>query len=599
MIKYSRLISTASLVGFLLLQHASNAQGTFVPGTNVPRTFSGTILEDVTSPITDQPEKVNPVDILDNQQKSPEQTTAPIKSTIEEPRLDPSLKRPLKIEKINVEGVTVLSQEEVRAIVAPYENKESSLQELQENVADKLTELYESRGYITTLVFIPPQKIEDGVLTIRADEGVVSEVSLEKVKYFRRAAIVPRVALKPGQLFQVAPLQRSLRRINENPDLALQATLRAGEKPGETRVILSPTKNNFFLHAAPFFDNLGRDPIGQFRIGTTFTNNNVFGLADTGFISPYFTKRSFGVINGYELPLGPHGTKLGISTAHTHFDLSQNNVKLRGNSNLIQPYISQELKRTEKMVLTADLGFGIKNSEFVASSTKLNEDRLRVITPALNFRSYDKHGQLFMRHELGIGVDLFNASLGSDSLSSRPASGNRPGAGSQFFRYTGSIVRLQKLVGPTYGIFKVLGQYSPNPLVALEQFQLGGATTVRGYSEGRLIGDSGVVVSAEWRMPMHFLSENLKVRDYKLRDNLEFVTFADAGGAFDNYAFSGVNALSGSVQPNAYLLSAGFGMRAKVTRFLNARLDLGFPLLRVAPSNEFARLHFGLESRIF
>lgn len=133
----------------------------------------------------------------------------------------------------------------------------------------------------------------------------------------------------------------------------------------------------------------------------------------------------------------------------------------------------------------------------------------------------------------------------------------------------------------------------------MEQFQVGGASTVRGYQEGRLIGDSGFVVSAEWHVPLWFLPERWNVRGYKLKDNIEFVSFADFGAVFDNNAFAGVNSQSGVVKSDAYAMGAGVGIRARLNRYLNARVDLGFPLLRQSPDKDMMRLHFGLESRIF
>ena len=95
------------------------------------------------------------------------------------------------------------------------------------------------------------------------------------------------------------------------------------------------------------------------------------------------------------------------------------------------------------------------------------------------------------------------------------------------------------------------------------------------------------------------MPDSWNVKGYKLRDNLEFVTFVDFGGAFDNQAFSGVNAQSGRVNPNAYALGVGAGFRARLNRYLNARVDFGFPLLRQNPDADFMRVHFGLESKLF
>lgn len=573
-------LKLTSLVLFSLLAHSAATAA--VGDINLP----GTLIDDTKNPFTGRPETVTPGQI---EQKPGTDTEAPnVDDQTEKPKLDPSLQKKIPINRIQTEGFTQLSEEELNEIIKPWEGKEATLQELQEGIVDPLTALYEKKGFITSLVFIPPQKIADGTLLIKADEGTVNEITFEKGRYFSRRAVIPRIGLRKGEIFEVSKLVKSLRRINENPDLTVDATLRAGEKPGETNIILKPQKDNFMLHVSPFYDNLGRWPIGRQRLGVTVNHNNVLGLGDTGYVSPYFTTNSFGILGGYEVPLGRHGTKLGFSAAHTQFDVDVASIPLRGKSNLYQPYISQELHRSERSLLTADLGLAVKNSSFYVADLPSGLDRLREIVPAISYRRYDKTGQLFTRHELAIGLDV----LGSQITS-------RPGAGGTFFRYGGTLARVQKMFGDTYGIFRAAGQYTPNELASLEQFQVGGASTVRGYQEGRLIGDSGAVLSVEWHLPLKFLPDSWTIGGSRVDENVEFILFGDMGAVFDNNAFSGVNAQSGTVRGNAYALGVGGGLRVRLSKYLNARVDLGIPLLRQNPDKDVMRLHFGLESRIF
>jgi hemolysin activation/secretion protein len=130
-------------------------------------------------------------------------------------------------------------------------------------------------------------------------------------------------------------------------------------------------------------------------------------------------------------------------------------------------------------------------------------------------------------------------------------------------------------------------------LVSAEQFQAGGAFTVRGYREGQVVGDSGIVLSGEWRVPAFIIPKTWKIphTEYILRDNVQFVSFVDYGGINVNRPAAGVNR-------NDNLLGVGIGLRAKLTRFVTGRLDLAFPLFSQLDDNA-ARLHFGIESNIF
>jgi hemolysin activation/secretion protein len=592
---HPRFVRQVFLAGSLYLSATAMSSALcwaqFTPQVQQNYQQSGAIIQHLDDSMTGKPAKIKPAE-LDSVAK-PTAPTPAIENKVPEPRLDDSLKRKLMINKIQVDGYKILTQNEVNAITAPYLHKESSFLELQENVADKLTALYEKKGYITSLAFIPPQTIDNGVIKIKVDEGRISKITLAGTHWFKPVAVLPHVSAKVGQPFNVKPLQASLRRLNENPDLTLQATLKAGKNPGDTEIVLSPRHESFFAHLTPFIDNLGRPVIGNTRYGMTISNNNTTGLGDTSFSSPYWTKHSFGIINGYELPLGSHGTKLGFANAHTQFQFHQSGFRLNGNSNINTPYISQEFFRNEKAVISGELGLAIKNSDFQVDKQLISQDKLRVLTSALNVQTFDKWGRNYMRHELGLGLNMTDATQKNSALATRP------GTSGKFFRYTASVSRLQRLPFGTYGILKAQGQATPDRLFSLEQMQIGGSATVRGYQEGRLIGDKGFVASAEWRIPLHFLPDTMKFGRYKLNQNLELVTFFDAGGVMDNHAFAGVNSQSGKLQKRGYLMGTGVGIRAKLTRFVAARIDVGFPLIKQDPDKDSARVHFGVESRLF
>lgn len=306
------------------------------------------------------------------------------------------------IQQIQVQGIQHVDMQDIQNITAPFIGRSSTLDELQA-VVDEITKLYEQKGYITTVVFIPPQKIENGVLTIQVEEGVVSEVEYEEGKFFKDIAVEPRIDLGPGKVLNIKNLQRSIRRINEHPDLHVQAILRAGAEPGDTRVIIKPMEDRFFLHLMPFFDNLGRPTIGNKRGGFQVTNNNMLGLADTGYGNFYWTRKSWGNVSGYEIPFGKHGTKAGFSYAYNHFNFNRSDLNFKGSATLYTPYFTQELWRTERSTLTSELGFGFKNAGLQVEGFDVSKDRIRTLTPALNYISYDRWGRTVMRHEMGIG----------------------------------------------------------------------------------------------------------------------------------------------------------------------------------------------------
>lgn len=579
-----------------------------------PTNNPGAILEGTKSPVLDRP--VSGANEEEDVLGRPAKDDAPIitDDMVDAPRLDESLIQPIFIKDIEIEGNTLLDGDYLNELVAPYVGKETPLNELREQVADTITKAYEDQGYVTSAAFIPPQTIDGGILKVQIEEGIVSAVTYKEQFWFRDQAIKPRMLTDQGDVFQVNELVKDIRRINENPDITLAATLRSGENSGETEVILENTQpDRPPIHLTPYVDNLGRQSIGQIRAGFTANVNNVTSLGDTLYSTNAWSREAYSTVNGYELPIGPHGTKVGISHGYSVFDFQTGGARFNGDSNITNAYVKQEFFRNENWKVEGEVGFSVKSSRTEVNGSPLAEDKLRVLTQALNIQEFDRFGRTYMRHELAQGFDLFGATLGTENGVLTAAGANprayqpsRPGAGSQFFRYTTSTVRSQRVAGPTYAIFKFLGQVTPDPLASLEAFQVGGTSTVRGYREGRLLGDSGFVLSAEYRVPFFFLPDSWAIpkTNYRFKDSLEFVSFVDAGAAFQNeigvVGTTGVNSLrpaGGKAQ--AYALGAGVGFRARLTQYLNARIDVGFPLIESAPDGETARLHFGVESRLF
>ena len=507
----------------------------------------------------------------------------------------------IMLKHIDVQGATKMSWHTINHIILPYEGKKTTLSLLQKNIVEKITDWYISKGYVTTVAFIPPQKIENGNLIIKVDEGYVGEVTYVPKKYYKARAVLPRIAARKNKIFNLSQLQNSIDQINQGQGLEVQASLQPGAKPSTSDVSIFPTVENFPFEITPSFDNMGRPSIGRNRLGFNAIDRNLFGFGDTAYIAPSFFTHSYSVATGYEIPINSHGTRLGFSQARSVFDFKQGTNAYNGASNIYTIYTQQTLYRNCKTNINAELGFSLKDSSFDFLNLPFSHDFIRVLAPAINLQRTDNTGRTIARVETGIGLDVLGATEGDNFKTSRYR------AGSQFIRYNLMLLRIQRLPWNTYGVFKAAGQYSPNSLVSLEQFQAGGFSSVRGYQEGRLIGDSGITLTAEWHIPMWFLPETATFlkHPFSLRNNVELVPFMDIGGVFLNNLFSnsatsnGVNSRNHKPVASEWLASTGLGIRVNLGKYIAARLDLAFPLIHVSPDRNYARIHFGLESVLF
>ena len=127
----------------------------------------------------------------------------------------------------------------------------------------------------------------------------------------------------------------------------------------------------------------------------------------------------------------------------------------------------------------------------------------------------------------------------------------------------------------------------------MDLFQTGGLATVRGYSEGLLMGKNGYYASAELMFPL--LPRTIKTKSgihNFIGNYLKGAVFADTAGVFPWRGEDYYHEHDGSY----FLASIGMGLRVQLPGDLSARLYWGYPLI----NNEYeqhrhmGRFHFEL-----
>ncbi|MGH2415929.1 MAG: ShlB/FhaC/HecB family hemolysin secretion/activation protein, partial [Microcystaceae cyanobacterium] len=158
---------------------------------------------------------------------------------------------------------------------------------------------------------------------------------------------------------------------------------------------------------------------------------------------------------------------------------------------------------------------------------------------------------LAARAQLSFGLPWFDATV------------NESGIDGQFFSWVGQFQWAQKLGEDTLLVARFDAQLTPNSLLPLEQFTIGGVDTVIGYSRNARAGDNGINGSLE----VHFTV--LNAQDW---GTLELVPFFNIGTVWNN---------RGEVFSPNTLASTGLGLRWQLRDFLFTRLDCGIPLSAV------------------
>jgi len=468
----------------------------------------------------------------------------------------------LLITKIVTNKSDILTEQELRNAVSGYERRQVTQNELTQMV-DDINRLYATKGFSTARAVLPPQTVQDGVVHVRLIESRVGKVIVQNNTHTRASYFLSRVSMTSGELLKPDKLQQQLAYFNGTNDLKMRAVLQPGEQFGSTDIVFQAEGPSDFEFTT-FSDNAGRDTIGLYRAGATVTYKSLFGNRDpltVNFLGANGTLMG-GV--GYSVPLGTRGTRFGGTFSYNAIAL---NGGVLGSTGMVGHSYDAALRLSHPVFVRTNQAFSgslsahYKSSSLSAEGFPLSHTQVRSLELSTEWQRFDTHGMWFANNMLSGGFENFNGG---------------------FVRYDGLVSRIVTLSPSVSAMFRGSGQVSAiNPLVPIEQMQIGGATSVRGYPEAALIGDRAYAATAELDFPV--------LRNDWARKRLKMAAFVDGGAVFEE-------GLSGSGRPHdTKLLSTGFGFALKLSEHMSGRIDFGIPLRNKAGIPDVG-IHFSVQS---
>ena len=481
------------------------------------------------------------------------------------------------LQKINFEGNTKIPSEELEKLGLEVLGEDVFFDELLE-VCQKVTNYYRAKGYLTSYATVPPQRIVDGVATIRIVESKVGEMNIEGEKWTRewylRHIIMGKAGLREGDVFNAKNLQRAMKEINKEDYVQVQTEVERQAEGDENTTITLNVRDRFPVNLNFSYDDYGRSYTGSQRVSFLVGMDNLTGLGDKIYGGTILSSGATGWMAGYSLPVSSYGTRLSFDFSDSHVRLGgpYKNLNVKGNAQSYFFKLTQPIIQTAKSDLIFYTGYDYVNANTSANIAgnplRLSNYNLNVWRSGLYGMTDDNYGRWLGN----LGVDF---GMGGD--------GHGAIQDTTFFKVTAGATRVQRLFGRSMGIVRVNGQYSPNKLFAAEQMQMGGPYTLRGYQPAELIGDYGVTGTVEYRFPVPFLDRILP----KVDERLKLAVFYDWGWLGENGGIYDY--------PQQFLHSVGFGTYVNFTDWLTAQVGVGFPLGRDYNENT-ARFYFSVNS---
>jgi hemolysin activation/secretion protein len=164
------------------------------------------------------------------------------------------------------------------------------------------------------------------------------------------------------------------------------------------------------------------------------------------------------------------------------------------------------------------------------------------------------------RSQFSLGVDAANATINDG-----PPDGH-------FFDWLGQAQYIRRLGdSDCLVIARLSGQIADRPLLSLEQLELGGISSVRGYLENQVLSDNGILTSLEFRIPL--------LEDKDKNALVSLAPFSDFGLGWDNVdvnapATAGTTTALG--RQGVTMPSVGLGLLVNPVKYVSGQIYYGY-----------------------
>jgi hemolysin activation/secretion protein len=406
------------------------------------------------------------------------------------------------IREIRVIGSTVL-QPEIEQIVKDSQLKyrTATFQDLV-CLRSRITQLYLAKGYVTSGAFLANnQDLSKGIVTIQIVEGELKEIVITGLGHLQASYLRSRLELAAQKPLNTNDLETGLELLVINPLFeTVDAELTAGKRTGSNILLINVQRARSFS-ASIGVDNYRAPSIGEVQGSINLAHNNLLGFGDRLSAEYGFTE-GLDIYNAsYTVPWNAYDGTIGFSYNQGDSGIIEarfRDVNITSETQTYNVSLRQPLTRSPNQEFTLGLGLdlrrrrtfldgepysfsvGVENGQSNATVLRFSQDWVK----------RDAKSVLAARSQFNLGIDAFDATI------------NDSGTDGQFLIWQGQFQWVKQLSPRVLFVARVGGQFTPDSLLSLEKFSLGGVSTVRGYEENQLVTDSGVLGTLELNIPI-------------------------------------------------------------------------------------------------
>ena len=458
-------------------------------------------------------------------------------------------------------GNTLLNKQQIDIATNPFVGPTSDFETIQ-RALEALEKRYVAAGYGSVRVELPEQELDAGLVTLQVVEGVLGDITVQSSGFFDSNNVRHSLtALRTGQPVNIFALNRNLVLANEGGSKVTNVTFKrsANNKDVDATVKVQGEDPQRWLAV---LDNTGSDLNGRYRAGLVYQNANVWNRDHALLLQLMSSPGYWGQVRiiglSYRVPLYGLGDTV-------EFNVSDSNVNSRGtvagtDIAAVGKGSIAGLRYTRNLDPSAEwqhkFSAGLESRRYGNSGNTVDSN-LSTLPLTLGYIGSWRSAQTDWSWNATWLKNIPAGPHGRESDLS--ADGGRLGARAAFEVLKFGAQWTERFSNQWTLRAGLSGQFTRDVLVAAEQFGIGGADSVRGFSDREVASDQGVRAGLE----LGFAPREA--------DPLRLIPllFVDVAAVRRN------SPLPGEIDSQR-LSSAGLGLRAAYGRNASGRIDWGF-----------------------
>ncbi|HET7329319.1 ShlB/FhaC/HecB family hemolysin secretion/activation protein [Dyella sp.] len=470
-----------------------------------------------------------------------------------------------QINEYLVRGNTLMQADDIENAVDPYLGPGRSMNDVH-NARDALQKLYQSKGYQSVVVEIPPQQVKNGVILLQVTENSIGRLRVEGAKYHSPQDIRDAVpSLAQGNVPNFNQVQKELTDLNKQPGRQVVPLLSPGSMP-QTMDVTLKVDDTYPLHGSVEVNNDHSAYTPDLRTIASVRYDNLWQLGHTisatYIVAPQDRHATEVYALSYLAPLNSEWSLLGSAYK------SNSNANTLGGTTVLGKGNAVSLQATKQLpVLGGDymqmVSFGISRKHFEQNITLSGQTLQAPLTYYPLSASYtgQRSGE---KSTLGFTL-TGNFGWRGVGSGNQAFDNQRYNARDNFADLHLDLNYARSFAGDFAVATRASAQASTQPLISSEQFAAGGMSSVRGYLSAEDTADNGAIASVELRTPSIHSWLGSFVNDWR------FHVFVDSARLML------IDPLP-EQRGRFTLLSTGVGTSFTVFHYLSGDLEYAYPL---------------------